>query len=258
MLGLECGGPRRNRTGVVVPECDFATSASSCAALRCGSCEAWLALPVINPRNLGRPQRLDEQLTNKLAPGYSVIPPRNFVWMAGKTFKDGIRRTSELFMRFKTGEKELAFPLALAIREAHAARCLGEADAVVPVSPDKEEAGEIHRTRLLAHELARLLGTPAVELLSLAEPISKRRLRTEGGLSAGAFEAAYGRALHVDPATGEYDRIVLVDDVCTEGSTLSACATALWEVNPNMDIVPATAGQMTVRAAVKHEADLVL
>jgi predicted amidophosphoribosyltransferase len=77
-------------------------------------------------------------------------------------------------------------------------------------------------------------------------------------LSAGAFEAAYGRALYVDPAAGEYDRIVLVDDVCTEGSTLSACATALWEVNPSMDIVLATAGQMTVRAAVKHEADLVL
>lgn len=77
-----------------------------------------------------------------------------------------------LFRRFKTGEQKLAFPLALGMREALAERDLAAFDAVVPIplSPDKDAAGEIHRTQLLARELARLLGTPTRELPSLSEP----------------------------------------------------------------------------------------
>jgi predicted amidophosphoribosyltransferase len=76
-------------------------------------------------------------------------------------------KTDELFRRFKAGEKNLAFPLALGMHEALVARGLESVDAIVPVplSPDKVAAGEIHRTLLLARELGRQLGVPVRQLL---------------------------------------------------------------------------------------------
>ena len=67
------------------------------------------------------------------------MPSRNFVYQQGERFNTGIRRTDELFRRFKTGEANLAFPLALGIREALATRELDSFEAVVPIplSPDK-------------------------------------------------------------------------------------------------------------------------
>lgn len=241
----------------VAPECDVATAATSCQSRRCGSCPTWKALPVIRERNLGWPAHLSGDVEG-FAPGYWVIPPRNFIHQRGQTFKDRYRRTSELFKRFKTGERRLAFPLALGMHEALAARELEDVECVVPVplSPDKEEAGEIHRTRLLATELARLLGVQRRELLTLSSPISKRTFRGQRGFSAAQFEWAYARRLLVRDAVERYERILLVDDVCTEGSTLSACLTKLWEVNAELEVVVASAGQMAVRAAVRREEDL--
>lgn len=39
---------------------------------------------------------------------------------------------------------------------------------------------------------------------------------------------------------------------------MSACMGELGRVNSDLEIVAATAGQMTVRAAVRHEEDLML
>jgi hypothetical protein len=63
-------------------------------------------------------------------------------------------------MRFKVGDKELAYPLALGMYTGLSQRRLLDFDAVIPIplSPDKEQAGEIHRTKLLGLEPARLLG----------------------------------------------------------------------------------------------------
>jgi hypothetical protein len=242
----------------VAPTCDVDTKASMCKRRCCGGCKTWRSLPVIKEQNLGWPRRLPETLED-FVPAYWVIPPRNFIYQQGERFNTGIRRTDELFRRFKTGEANLAFPLALGIREALAARGLDSFDAVVPIplSPDKEQAGEIHRTRLLAKDLARQLRVPVREALSLSEPTSKRRLRGIDGYSASSFEFAYRRRLVVDDAVTDYLSILLVDDVCTEGSTIRASCVAVRAKNPSLKIVAATAGQMTVRAAVEHEEDLV-
>jgi predicted amidophosphoribosyltransferase len=242
------------------PACDVTTAALTCKARHCGSCVTWRRLPIVRRRNLGSPQRLPDEVSRNLVPAYWVIPPRNFMHMAGRRFKDAIRRTDELFKRFKTGEEKLAYPLALGMREALADRGLDRVDCVIPVplSPDKAEAGEIHRTRLLARELGRLLGVPVREFLTLQEPISKRRLRGERGYGATAFEAAYRAALDVDQRIANYGRVALVDDVCTEGSTISACFEEMRRVNPELEVVATTAGQMTVRAAVRREDDLAL
>lgn len=241
----------------VAPTCDVDTGASTCRARNCGGCKTWHSLPLIRARNLGWPARLTDALED-FVPAYWVIPPRNFIYMRSERFKPGIYRTDELFRRFKAGEKNLAFPLALGMREALAARGFDTFDAVVPVplSPDKAADGEIHRTLLLAKELGRQLGAPVRELLSLSEPTSKRRLRGIDGYSAHSFELIYRRRLLVGDAVEELGRIVLVDDVCTEGSTLRVCTSRLQAKNPTLEVVAATAGQMTVRAAVEHEDDL--
>ena len=242
------------------PACDVTTAALTCKARHCGNCATWRSLPIVRRRNLGSPHRLPDEVARNLVPAYWVIPPRNFLHMAGRRFKDAIRRTDELFKRFKSGEEKLAFPLALGMREALADRQLDNVECVIPVplSPDKAEDGEIHRTRLLARELGRLLGVPMREYLTLREPISKRRLRGEQGYGATAFELAYRKALDVSPRLGNYERVALVDDVCTEGSTISACFKEMRRVNPELEVVATTAGQMTVRAAVKREDDLAL
>ena len=240
------------------PACNINTSARTCARRNCGGCPTWQNLPLIQGRNLGRPERLPHSLDG-FVPAYWVIPGRNFIYQRGDRFRTEVRRTNELFRRFKTGEKRLAFPLALGMREALAEQDLTECDAIVPVplSPDKEAAAEIHRTSLLAGELARLLGCPVREFLKLASPISKRRLRGDLHYSAAQFEWAYERQLVVDDGVDDLTRVLLVDDVCTEGSTISACTDSLRSRNSKLEIVAVTAGQMTVRAAVEHEEDLV-
>jgi len=131
-------------------------------------------------------------------------------------------------------------------------------DAVVPIplSPDKEAQGEIHRTRLLGKELARLLGTRFSEVLSLKCPISKHKLRITSGLTAGQFEARYSQALVVDDKVRNYNRILLVDDVCTEGSTFSSAIGRLRGAKPELEITAAAAGQMIVKAVVRDGAGL--
>jgi hypothetical protein len=51
--------------------------------------------------------------------------------------------------------------------------------------------------------------------------------------------------------------VVLVNDVFTDGSILRACTFALQSRNGELAVVAATAGQMTVRAAVTREEDLI-
>jgi predicted amidophosphoribosyltransferase len=151
-------------------------------------------------------------------------------------------------MRFKTGEKELAYPLALGIHLRLEEMKINRFDAIVPVplSPDKAAAREIHRTRLLANELAKLRGLPVREILGLSKPISKRRL----GLPAGDFERRYVDALVIDPTAAGLEHVLVVDDVCTHGSTLRSCVNKIRELAPGVEIVLATAGQMIVREAV--------
>jgi predicted amidophosphoribosyltransferase len=135
-----------------------------------------------------------------------------------------------------------------------AIRAHGEREATalvpIPLSLDKAEAGEFHRTRALARELGRLLGLPVVEALSLDRPISKRRLQA-GGVTSAHFERRYSAALQVDPAVRRHRRVILVDDVSTHGSTLGCAARALSQ--HGVSVALATAGQMVTAAAVRDE-----
>lgn len=255
---------RRYQQVFVVPEhvapvagCTLATTADSCRGRSCGFCPVWQHLPRVDPQVLGHPRRLPRDVL-AYVPAYWVLPPRNVLYRSGRRVRSEIRRTSETFSRFKAGEGDLAYPLALGMYESLRERELTEFDCIVPIplSPDKQANQEIHRTRLLARELAQLLGTDVLELLSLDRPISKRKLRGQLGYTARQFEAAYSAALVVDENAELLDRVLVVDDVCTEGSTVRATTRRLRQMSADCEIVIATAGQMTVSAAIRDATSL--
>ena len=241
----------------VAPDCSMSANALSCAHRYCGSCPTWQALARIKKRQLGWPENLSGDFS-AYVPAYWVITNRNVIYRSGRSIKDKYHRTSELFYRFKTGEKRLAFPLALGIRECLADRGLDDFDAVVPVplTPEKIEAKEINRTRLLAGELARLLDVPRRDWLALSKPTSKHVLQSREGYPPAQYEEKYLRHLQVSSSASDAGRVLVVDDVCTVGNTLNACLRGLKQVNPELEAVAVTAGQMTVKAAIRHISDL--
>jgi predicted amidophosphoribosyltransferase len=162
-----------------------------------------------------------------------------------------------LFYRFKFGNVALTFPFALGMYEALRQRELFDFDCIVPVplSPDKAKRGEVHRTLLLARALHYLLGADVTELLKLTADVSKRRLLSLGGTQV-QFEVSYLRALRVVEGISSLNRILLVDDVCTRGSTLTCALNRILAAYPACKVVAATAAQMIIKWAIKDEAQL--
>jgi predicted amidophosphoribosyltransferase len=235
---------------IVAPNCTIDTSADSCQKRMCASCPTWNELPLIGSADCYLPARLPESVTD-FVPAYWVIPRRCYL---GSGTSRSVRRTSDVFYRFKTGEKALAFPLALGIYEALRNSGSLDFDCIVPIplSPDKVKAKEINRTLLLAEELSKLSGIKVVQALKLNRSISKRRMYS-AGYTRGDFERAYYDALTVSDEIVVYDGVLLLDDVCTEGTTLGCAIRRIKEVDPDSDITAVTAGQMIVKAVVRNE-----
>jgi predicted amidophosphoribosyltransferase len=187
------------------PECNVDLTAESCHGRQCESCATWKRLPLIEKNAHVPPKRFPEA-AKAFAPAYWVIPSRCYLHQDGRRIAPAVERTSELFYRFKAGEANLAYPLALGMYHALRKRRLLEFDCIVPIplSPDKAAKNEIHRTRLLAEELEPLLDARVEELLELTEPISKHRLRIQGGLTANQFERLYYETLSVDSRVQSY------------------------------------------------------
>ena len=235
----------------VEPDCTVNDSADSCRKRQCESCPAWQALPKIGNDDCRWPARLSGKFA-RFSPGLWVIPPRCY-WRHAE-LSQPVHRSSELFYRFKTGESSLAFPLALAMYEVLKEQRALEFDCVVPIplSPDKVERGEINRTRLLARELSALLGVKVADVLSLSGPISKRRLLS-AGLTQAQFESRYYQLLRVAPDVRKYARILVLDDVCTQGSTLDCALRRIREAHPACELTATTAGQMILKSVVADQ-----
>ena len=237
-------------------KCDINGTASSCAKRRCSQCVAWPRLPRVGEPELSLPSRLQRARLKGYAPAYWVIARRSWPLYQGRGVRRGIKDSTYVFNRFKTGTKELAYPLARGIAAVLRERDLHEADYIVPIplSPDKARAKELHRTLALANELSQLLGVDVRQALSLDRPISKRAL----GASADVFEHRYREALDCAGMRPRPSRILLVDDVCTHGSTLAVAARAIREQVSGCEVVACTAGQMTVREALAQPGKLLV
>lgn len=232
-----------------VPAC----GTTSCSQRLCDACHDWQGLPVIDPREL-----TVSEIADCIAPAYWIVPTRCYVPREGKRLAAWTAKTTHMFVEFKLGERNYAYPLALGMYQALRRRDALEFDAIVPIplSPDKATAGELHRTLALARELGRLLGVPVRQYLQLANPISKRRMIADGA-SRVQFERAYHHALEVSDAARLLPNILLVDDVITHGSTMRCAVRKIQETAPQSRISLASAGQMIVKAAVADDASFV-
>lgn len=197
------------------------------------------------------PTRLSRSLES-FSPGLWVIPSRCY-WRHSE-ISDAIHRGSHLFYRFKAGRSSLAFPLALAMYEALKEQQALPVDCVVPIplSPDKQSRGQLNRTGILAQQLASLLGVAIADVLSLRAPISKRQFLSNGH-SRFQFEYRYHQLLQVHNSVRQYARILLLDDVCTQGSTLNCALRRIRETHPHSQLTATTAGQMILKNVVTDE-----
>ncbi|MSQ10717.1 MAG: ComF family protein [Dehalococcoidia bacterium] len=94
----------------------------------------------------------------------------------------------------------------------------------VPLHPRRQRERGFNQADALAAEVGRLLGLPrlgALERVKDTPPQARQPdLQARWSNVAAAFRASHGT-----PVSGR--RILVVDDVCTTGATLSACGTAL-------------------------------
>lgn len=109
----------------------------------------------------------------------------------------------------------------------------GPLDALVPVPlhPTKERQRGYNQSALIARELSRHTGIPVVPLLRRAvATVSQTTL--SGEERTRNVQGAFGMDPAWQPRPGS--RFLLIDDVRTTGSTLSACADALRPSRPAM------------------------
>lgn len=144
---------------------------------------------------------------------------------------DGIRACSrfegairQAVHRLKyNGQRTLAEPLGLFL--ARTASQMPAVDAVVPVPlhPSRERLRGYNQSALLARVLARHLGVPVV-----AATRRVRQTRDQIGLDRHQRrENVKGAFACTNSAVAAGRSLLLVDDVCTTGSTMLACAEPL-------------------------------
>ena len=145
---------------------------------------------------------------------------------------DGIRSTflfqgtvRQAILQFKYRHiKAMAAPLGQLLSEfLHSHPVQGDILTPVPLHPKRLRQRGYNQASLLAKELGQLAGLPVVEgpLVRVRDTVSQAR-------TASATE----RRLNVQDAFTcnqglEGERVLLIDDVCTTGATLDACAIAL-------------------------------
>ena len=229
----------------VAPECE----PKACTARQCGDCKTWGKLPLISEGESTIPGRLRWSTYEDVVAAHWIVPRRCYE----TRIRTEVRDLTMRFTEFKLGDMAYAFPFALSMFEQLRQRGLLDFDYVVPIplSPDKAQSGEKHRTRELGRELGRLLAVRMRELLSLSSNVSKRRMQA-AGYTVSQFEGRYRAALEARVPAGAR-RILLVDDVMTRGSTAAQAIRAIREQRPEAVVVVATAGQMIVKEAVADD-----
>ncbi len=118
---------------------------------------------------------------------------------------------------------ELAVPLG-GLLQQHIPQTSWKIDVItaVPLHPDRRRQRGYNQAELLARELAGRVGLPYVEGL--------RRLRATAdqiGLDAAARRENVRDAFEADASAFRDRHVLMIDDVCTTGATMDACAMAL-------------------------------
>lgn len=120
--------------------------------------------------------------------------------------------------------KAIAIPLGQLMAEFfHSRQLPGDVLIPVPLHPKRLRERGYNQASLLAIEIGKLTGIPVVEgkLLRLRDTVYQART-TSAAERRNNVRDAFGC-----PQRLRGDNILLIDDVCTTGATLDACATAL-------------------------------
>jgi ComF family protein len=136
----------------------------------------------------------------------------------------GVMRTAVHALKYG-GQTSLARPLAELMGKVAREEGLSGVDAIVPVPlhPRRLRERGYNQATLMARELARTLSLPILEDVL----VRSRATKTQTQLSAAERRVNVVDAFTAEPALLAGRNLLLVDDVCTTGSTLQACADAL-------------------------------
>jgi len=115
----------------------------------------------------------------------------------------------------------------------------------IPLSPEKKTAGELDRVDLVCSILSSILGSLYLKnVLVLSKPISRREYKFLGKSSL-EFANDYFRFLEWNSKQSLDDKKILVaDDVITDGKTLTTFAKKIHEKYPKAQLYVATCGIM--------------
>ncbi len=243
----------RNRQVFLWPqgiEIQETCSVSDCLAKKCQSCRIWQTFPLLDKAHYSPPRALRGF---PVIPAYWIVPKRCFLYYGSLQPAPWHKIISAKFASLKLGEKSMIYPFAVGINSALAISGVAGFDAIVPIplSPDKISNGELDRVSELGRELSKINGIPLRRILSLSNPISKRRM-VQQGFTASEFKERYNEFLQVDSKVKQFKKIILLDDVITNGTTMSVAANSLRRVNANLEIVVTSAGQMTLKDVVSN------
>ena len=195
---------------------------------KCCICGRILEHPGICPRCAEKLPRTDTEAVQTLEGGLRVA---SALWYEGEV--------REALLRFKFhGARWSAGPLGELIAEIAAEEFSGEFDLVTwtPVSKKRRKKRGYDQAELLAESACRLWDTKPVRLLEkgIDNP-------AQSGLSDESARRANVLGVYdpVDPDRIRGGRILLVDDICTTGSTLRECARVLRDAGA-AEVVAAT------------------
>jgi ComF family protein len=146
---------------------------------------------------------------------------------AGALWYQDLTRDGLLRLKFQ-GAASAAEPMGELIARCAAEQFSGEFDTVTwtPVSRKRLRKRGYDQAELLARSACRLWDTAPVRLLN--KTVNNP---AQSGLNDAAARRAnvLGVYQSADPAATKDKRILLIDDICTTGSTLSECARVLRE-----------------------------
>lgn len=166
------------------------------------------SLPVIEP---GRCARCQQE------------PPAFRQVMSGFHYEGALRK-SILALKYKR-KTALAGPLIMALPETTAPPRDCRICAV-PMHPQRLAARGFNQAQLLANEAADRWGLDRIPVESFQRILPSQR---QVGQSYSDRLANVRGAFQADPAAVAGEAVAVVDDVCTTGATLNACALALLE-----------------------------